>query len=123
MVRDGHDYKEVGDSIILYTKDYINDVEGEKLEELCSDFFDRGIKKVVMDFSGTELINSIGISILIGIIESVKERGGTLVFSGLESVNRNIFDMVGITDHVTVFGTEKEAIDGLNKMGSAGTIH
>jgi anti-anti-sigma regulatory factor len=105
-------FKQLGDSVVLYPDNYLNDIEGEKLEEICVGFLKKGIKRIVMDFSKTELINSVGISILIGIMEKVGEKKGVLLFSGLKGVNQEIFNLVGITKHVPVFKTEKEALKG-----------
>ncbi|MBI5643670.1 MAG: STAS domain-containing protein, partial [Deltaproteobacteria bacterium] len=67
-------------------------------------------KKIVIDFSRTDLINSIGISILIGIIEKVKDKKGVILFSGLKQVNFEIFNIVGLTKHIQIFDTEEDAL-------------
>ncbi|MBI5587744.1 MAG: STAS domain-containing protein [Deltaproteobacteria bacterium] len=103
-------HREAGDSVVLYPDNYINVVEGEKLEDLCDHYIDLGFKRIVIDFSSTELINSIGISILIGIIEKVRERKGSVAFSGLKAVNYDIFNIVGLTKHIPVFKTDEEAV-------------
>ncbi|MBI1910997.1 MAG: STAS domain-containing protein [Deltaproteobacteria bacterium] len=104
-------YREAGDSVILYPENYINDIEGEKLEDMCDIFLARGFKKIIIDFSETDLINSIGVSIMIGIIEKIKDKKGLILFSGLKKVNHDIFSIVGLTKHIPVFSTEKEALD------------
>lgn len=105
-----HRHKEVGDAVVLYPDNYINDIEGERLEDLCDLFIDRGFKKILIDFSSTDLINSIGVSILIGIIEKVREKKGVIAFSSIKQVNMEIFKIVGLTDHIQVYGTEDEAL-------------
>ncbi len=105
--------KEFNDHVILYPDNYINDIEGDKLDYMCDYLLKKGIKKFVIDFSGTELINSIGISILIGIIEKVKRHKGVVLFSGLRKVNQNIFNIVGLTKYVPIYRTEREAVDEL----------
>ena len=59
-------------TITITPINYINKVEGENLEKVCDAFLAKGTHKFVIDFSGTDIINSIGISILIGIIEKIK---------------------------------------------------
>lgn len=103
-------YRESGDSVVLYPDNYINVVEGEKLEDLCDHYIDLGFKNIIIDFSSTELINSIGISILIGIIEKVREKKGAVSFSGLKPVNYDIFNIVGLTKHIPVFKTDEDAV-------------
>jgi anti-anti-sigma factor len=116
--KSGLNFKEVGDRVVLYPDNYINDIEGEKIEELCVSFLEKGIKKFVMDFSKTELINSVGISILIGVMEKVRAKEGVLLYSGLKRVNRDICEMVGLTRHVEVFDSEKEALERFSATGN-----
>jgi anti-anti-sigma factor len=103
-------HKEAGDAVVLYPDNYINDIEGERIEDLCDLFIGRGFKRILIDFSSTDLINSIGVSILIGIIEKVREKKGVIAFSSLKHVNIEIFKIVGLTDHVQVYGSEEEAL-------------
>ncbi|HBG46903.1 MAG TPA: hypothetical protein DDW94_07935 [Deltaproteobacteria bacterium] len=110
MVKRYRNFKEIGDTVVLYPDNYINDIEGEKLEELCASYLERGFKKIVIDFSETDLINSIGVSVLIGMIEKVREKNGAVLFSGLKRVNYDIFSIVGLTKHIRIYETEEEAI-------------
>ncbi|MBE9528572.1 MAG: STAS domain-containing protein [Proteobacteria bacterium] len=110
--------REVGDTVVLYPQNYINGIEGEKLEEVCGTFFEKGIKKFVIDFSETDIINSIGVSILIGIIEKIKESKGVVLFSGLNKVNLEVFRIVGLTKLIPSFATEADALE---EMGATGT--
>ena len=109
-------FKELDDTVILYPHDYINDIEGEKLEEICDAFLAKGVKKVVIDFSDTEMVNSIGVSILIGVIERIKDKKGVILFSGLKKVNRDIFDIVGLTKLIPVFGSEDDAVNEISEI-------
>ncbi len=115
-------FKELDDTVILYPHDYINDIEGEKLEEMCDSFLAKGVKKVVIDFSGTEMVNSIGVSILIGVIERIKDKKGVILFSGLKKVNRDIFDIVGLTKLIPIFGSEDDAINELSDIDTGSTV-
>lgn len=114
-----HRFKETGDTIILYPDNYINDIEGEKLEELCDAFIKKGYTRIVIDFSGTDIINSIGISILIGIIEKIRDKKGVISFSGLKKVNYDIFSIVGLTKQIPVFRTEDDALVSPASGGNA----
>lgn len=108
-------YKDHGDVIILYANNYINDIEGEKLEDTCDTLLEGGYRKIIIDFTETDIINSIGVSILIGIIEKVRDRKGTIYFSGLKKINFDIFSIVGLTKHVPIFETEEKALSVIRK--------
>lgn len=111
MVKKYRNFKEVGDAVVIYSDNYINDIEGEKLEDLCASYLDRGFSRIVIDFSETDLVNSIGVSILIGIIERVRDSKGRISFSGLKRVNHDIFGIVGLTKHIQIFETEEDAVN------------
>lgn len=111
-------YRVQDDKVILYPHNYINDIEGVKLEEMCEVFLEKGTRKFVIDFTDTEIINSIGISILIGMIERIRGAGGVVLFSGLKKVNHDIFRLVGLTGIIPVLATENEAVEELLRAGS-----
>ena len=64
----------------------------------------------MINFEETELINSIGISILLGVIESVNYSQGSLVLSNLNASNRELFEMLGLMSHVEMLDTEESAL-------------
>jgi anti-anti-sigma factor len=117
MTTSHRNYKDLDDKVVLYPHNYINDLEGEKLEEMCEVFLGKGIRKFVVDFSDTEIINSIGISIIIGIIERVREERGVILFSGLKQVNHDIFKLIGLTNIIPVLSTEDDAVDEFKRAG------
>jgi anti-anti-sigma factor len=111
MNRETKGFKELEDCVVLYTDNYLNDIEGEKLEEECNELFKKGRKRVIIDFGNTDLINSIGISILVAIMEKVRNEKGILFFSGLKKVNYDIFNTLGLTKDIPIFKTEEEALE------------
>lgn len=104
-------FKELNGCVVIYADNYLNDIEGEKLEDACDAFLKRGENKIVIDFTYTELVNSIGISILVGIMEKFKDNRGVLFFSGLKKVNYDIFNVLGLAKYVSIFQTEEEAVE------------
>lgn len=110
MTTEYHKMKVFNDCAVVYSDNYLNAIEGEKLEEECEELLEKGFKKVVIDFTSTELVNSIGISILIGIMEKVKENNGKLLFSSLRKANMDAFKMLGLTKYVPIYETEEEAL-------------
>ncbi|MFQ5441817.1 MAG: STAS domain-containing protein [Thermodesulfobacteriota bacterium] len=121
MTEQDRGFRDLGDTVILYARDYINDIEGEELEEMCEGFLNSGVKRIILDFSNTDLINSIGVSILISIIERVKNCNAVVSFSGLKKVNYDILKLVGLTEHVSVYDSEEDAISGSEDPGGSVT--
>ncbi|HYP29485.1 MAG TPA: STAS domain-containing protein [Blastocatellia bacterium] len=99
---------------VIYPGPYLNQLRGEGLEGRCQELLSGGVRSIVINFEETELINSIGISILLGIIETVNESRGTLVLSNLSATNRELFEMLGLLAHVRIEENEGRALAKLS---------
>lgn len=104
------DSRVLNDIAVLYPRGYLNNIVGEGLEAACSKFLDEGITRIVLNFSRVEFINSIGISILLAVMEKMRDMGGTLCFTDLGSLHSDTFEMLGLSKHMLVFPTEEEAL-------------
>ena len=92
----------VGTTAVVYASDYLNKLTGERIERECKKQLDSGARALVIDFSDTELVNSIGISILLGIIDIAEKNGALVVFSDVNNETIQLFEMLGLTRHVVV---------------------
>jgi len=90
------------DTVVVLAGNYLNKLAGEKIERECKTKLDEGCKQLVVDFSQTEIINSIGISILLGVIDSAANTGAKVVFSDLNEDSVELFETLGLTKHVTL---------------------
>lgn len=92
----------VTDRPVIKTGDYLNKLTGEQIEYECRRKLDAGAKEIVLDFGETELVNSIGISILLGIVDVAAERGARIICSDVREETVELFEMLGVTKHVTL---------------------
>ncbi len=99
-----------GSVLIIRTKGYLNDLGAEQVDEICSENLDNDINKIVINLEQSPLINSIGISILIGVIEAIEECEGLLAFTNLTPTNRKTFEMMGLLQFAKPFDKEEEAV-------------
>lgn len=104
----------VGTTAVVYASDYLNKLTGERIERECKKQLDSGARALVIDFSDTELVNSIGISILLGIIDIAEKGGALVVFSDVNSETVQLFEMLGLTRHVLLAANEQEALSSLS---------
>ena len=87
---------------VISAGDYLNKLTGEKIEHECRQKLNAGAKEIVLDFAETEIVNSIGISILLGIIDTAKTKGANVVFADMNENTVELFEMLGLTKHVTI---------------------
>ena len=100
----------VGAAAVIYPGPYLNQLRGERIERRCLEMLHDGIRNLVINFEGTELINSIGISLLLGVIEAVDESEGKIILTNLNNSNRELFEVLGILSRVEILGTEEGAL-------------
>ena len=113
----------VGTTAVVYASDYLNKLTGEKIERECRRQLDLGCRALVIDFAGTQLVNSIGISILLGIIDIAEKNGAQVVFSDVNNQTVALFDMLGLTRHVALAKDEQEALLTLSGFTPVSTLH
>src|SRR5215510_16533631 len=106
----------VGTTAVGYASDYLNKLTGEKIERECRRRLDRGCRALVIDFSDTKLVNSIGVSILLGIINVAEKSGAQIVFSDVNNQTVELFEMLGLTRHVVLAKDEQEALLNLSQF-------
>jgi len=87
---------------IVFASDYLNKLSGEQIERECRRKLDEGCTELIVNFSRTEIVNSIGVSILLGVIDSARGTGAKVVFSDVKQETAELFDMLGLTRHVTI---------------------
>ena len=99
-----------GSGAILYTRGYINNVGGEEIATQAYDLMDDGVNVLLLNLRETKIVNSIGISILIEIIEKMMERGGKLGFCCLTPVIQKTFQIMGLAQYAPMFPDEEAAV-------------
>jgi anti-anti-sigma factor len=102
--------RQADDALVVYIDGYLNSLMGEEVERVVQEALDAGRRKLLLNFEGTRLINSIGISIIIDIVEKIMERNGMLAFCALSRINRELFQMTGVARYVQAFDLEEEAL-------------
>ncbi len=113
----------VGTTAVVYAGDYLNKLTGEKIERECRRQLTCGCRALVIDFSDTKLVNSIGISILLGIIDVAEKSGAQIVFSDVNNQTVELFEMLGLTRHVVLAKDEREALMSLSHFETTPIVH
>ncbi len=89
-----------GATATIFAGDYINKLSGERIERECQRQITAGCKTLVVNFSETEIVNSIGVSILLGVIDAAANAGTKIVFSDINEDTCELFETLGLNNHV-----------------------
>jgi len=109
----------VGTTAVIYASDYLNKLTGERIERECKKQIDSGCRALIINFSETELVNSIGVSILLGIIDIAEKNSARLIFAEVNIQTAELFEMLGLTRHVLLARDEEEALSTLTALSAA----
>jgi anti-sigma B factor antagonist len=88
------------------------DISGTADEALRSSYeylAKAGSTKILFRFGQGCYINSAGIAVLILIVSEAKKSKQKVGAVGLTSHFRKIFDMIGLTDYITIYSSEADA--------------
>jgi anti-anti-sigma factor len=95
---------------VIYTEGYINNQGGEEIARSAYELIDGGYKILLLNLTGTKIINSIGISILIEIIEKMLEVEGRLAFCALTPTIEKTFHIMGLAQYASIYPDEGSAV-------------
>jgi anti-anti-sigma factor len=76
-----------------------------------------GVVNVIVDFARVDLMNSAGISQLIGIVTDAHRARRQVIFTGLSAHYRKILTMMGLTRYAVVYDTVADAQKSLAASG------
>lgn len=107
----------VRDTATVRVKGYLSGLSGERLESEVARLIGEGSRSIVINFRETDMVNSVGVSILVGIIEKVRDAGGALSFSDLTPVNEEVFRLMGLHRHVSICSRQEESSERKSGAG------
>lgn len=98
-------------ALVMKTEGYINNVAGEKIVQEFSKHTGSGINKVVIDMEKSKVVNSIGISYLLEVIEKLNDSNGKLIFTNLDPTIEKTFNIMGLFQ----FAEKADSVDSAIK--------
>ncbi len=82
---------------------YINNEGGQAIADAATELMDQGAKTLLIDLDGTRIINSIGVSILLEILEKLMDEKGKLAFCNLTPTIAKTFEIMGLVQYAAVY--------------------
>jgi len=82
---------------------YINNEGGQAIADAATELMNQGCTTLLIDLDGTRIINSIGVSILLEIMEKLIEDKGRLTFCNLTPTIAKTFEIMGLVQYATVY--------------------
>jgi len=99
-----------GGIAVLYTEGYINNEGGEQIARAAYRLIEDDQRTLLLNLQGTKIVNSIGISILIEIIEKMIEIDGRLAFCCLTPTIEKTFHIMGLAQYAGIYPDQETAL-------------
>ena len=100
--------------IIISTAGYFNNLAGDAVLEVFTKKIESGSTKFLIDMNDSKVVNSIGVSILIEIIEKLQVVNGVMAFTNLAGIVEKTFNIMGITKYCEVYDSVDSALEKLS---------
>lgn len=84
------------DCVVINTSGYINNLGGQKIVDEFNSHHEKGLKNFVLNLEESKVVNSIGISFLIEVIEKLNDSKGKLIFTNLDPSVDKTFTIMGL---------------------------
>lgn len=81
-------------TLVIKTEGYINNTGGEQIVREFTKHMN--VNKLILNLENSKVVNSIGISHLIEIIEKLNQSNGKLVFTNLDPTIEKTFTIMGL---------------------------
>mgnify|MGYP001453820269 FL=1 len=100
--------------VVISTSGYFNNLAGEAVLEIFNEKLESGSKNFLVDMADSKVVNSIGVSILIEIIEKLQEVDGKLAFTNLAGIVEKTFNIMGLTKYCEVYDSIDSGVQKLS---------
>ncbi len=94
---------EHGDAVVFeISGKFLGSIDGPSFRKALQGYKDAGVKKVVIDLSKTDMMDSSGIGEMISGLTSMRNAGGDMCLAALQKRIRNVFLMTRLLGSVFV---------------------
>ena len=101
--------------LIIATSGYINNVGGEAIATEFNNHFANGVKEIILNLAQSKVVNSIGMSFLLEILDELEEVGGKMVFTNLDPAVEKMLSIMGLFKFA---GKEASVDDAIKSFSS-----
>jgi anti-anti-sigma factor len=102
-----------GRMAVLEVTGYINNEGGEAIAREATRLLESGSRTLLLDLRQTRIINSIGISLLLEVLEKVLDVSGALAFCSLSPSIAKTFQIMGLAQYAGIFPDREAALMAL----------
>jgi anti-anti-sigma factor len=96
--------------LVITTYGYINNVGGQKIVDEFNKYKNDGTNNYILNLKESKIVNSIGVSFLIEMLEKLNDTNGKLIFTNLDATIEKTFTIMGLFQFASKATTVDEAL-------------
>lgn len=96
--------------LVITTYGYINNVGGQKIVDEFNKYKNDGTNNYILNLKESKIVNSIGVSFLIEMLEKLNDTNGKLIFTNLDVTIEKTFTIMGLFQFASKATTVDEAL-------------
>jgi len=101
------------DSAVLSLQGEVDVANSEQVKNAALSLLASGVKRLVVDLSRTEYIDSAGLGILVGLLKRASESGFTLLMAGAQPRVARVFEITGLNRVFVMCADVTSALQGV----------
>ena len=106
--------EEINSVLVISTEGYLNKDLATSVFDESLKYIDKGTRTILINLSNSNIVNSIGASIIIELIEKLQEVDGSLSFCSLPTIIEKTFTIMGLTKYCSTYSNQEEALEELS---------
>jgi anti-sigma B factor antagonist len=102
--------REEGPFTVVAPKSKLDTGTAGEAQQGLFDLLDRGVQRLVVDFSEVAYVGSAGLRVLLATAKRLRASGGELRVCSLNETVREVFEISGFSELLPVFPSAREAV-------------
>ena len=99
---------------VIQAPGYINKDGGEQVAAVCDGLIEEGVITLVLNLEQCNMVNSVGVSYLIEVLEKVTEAGGKMAFNSAARTVAKTLQIMGLLQKASLHDTEADAVAAMS---------
>lgn len=102
------------DVIAVTVSGYLDSTTTHVFQRMTARLIDAGHVSLIVDLRGTGFMASVGIGAMVGLLKTIRAKGGSLILMGIQARVLEVFQLLGFATFFDLAGSVEEAMETIN---------
>ena len=103
-----------GNVAVINAPSYVNNQAAEAIAEEGTRLIEEGVVHLILNLAESKMVNSVGIAIIIEVIDNATQKGGSLNFCCVSPTIEKTFQIMGLKQLAGVYEDESSALASID---------